>query len=133
MVVMDVAAAISNTPPHYVNVIFNDPYTKPSLIIPFTTTERRRLWITLRPIVDIAVKRKIPRDVIVVVIHVLKIFLMDSVVHNIPPCIWIMILPIGFFPISPRASLVHVLSRPALVVIISCSISITPVRALWIP
>jgi hypothetical protein len=50
MVVMDVfvvpihiAAAISNIPPRYVNVIFNDLCTKPLLIIPFTTTKKRRL------------------------------------------------------------------------------------------
>jgi hypothetical protein len=84
-------------------------------------------------VADIAMKRRIPRDVVVVVVHVLKIFLMDSVVHNIPLCIWIMILSVGFFPISPRASSIHVLSRTALVVIIPCSVLITPVPVLRIP
>jgi hypothetical protein len=112
MVVVDVlivpihiAATISNTPLHFVHVIFNDPCTKPPFIIPFTTTERRRLWVTLRLIVNIAMKRKILRDVVVFVIHVLKIFLMESVVYNIPPCIWIMILPTSLLLHVPLLSM----------------------------
>jgi hypothetical protein len=81
-----IAAAIP-TPSHYVNIIFNDPCTKPLLIIPFITMERKRLWVTLNLIVDIAMKRKVLRDMVILVIHVLKIFLVDSVIHNIPPCI----------------------------------------------
>jgi hypothetical protein len=84
-------AAIPTTPSHYVNVISNDPYTKPPLIIPFTSTERKRHWITLCPIVNISMKRRVPRDMVVLVMHVLKIFLVDSVIHNIPPCIWVMV------------------------------------------
>jgi hypothetical protein len=70
---------------------------------------------------------------VVLVMHVLKIFLVDSIMHNIPPCIWIMVLTIGTFPTSPRASHVCVLSRSALVVIIPCSVLITPLLALRIP
>jgi hypothetical protein len=55
------AAAIFTTPLYYVNVISNDPCTKPPLIIPFTSTERRRLWVMLRLVVDIAIKRRVPR------------------------------------------------------------------------
>jgi hypothetical protein len=126
VVPIHIASAILTTPPHYVYIISNDPCTKPPLIIPFTSTERKSLWITLRPVVDIAMKKMVLRDVVVFDIHILKIFLMDSVIHNISPCIQIMNLPIGIFPISPRASHVHVLSRPTLVVIIPCSVLITP-------
>jgi hypothetical protein len=103
------AAAIPTTPSHYVNVISNDPCTKPPIIIPFTTTERRRLWITLRPVVDIAIKRRVPRDMVVLVMHVLKIFLVDSIIDNIPPCIWVMVLVVGTFPTSPTC-----FSRPCI-------------------
>jgi hypothetical protein len=127
------AAAIPTTPSHYVNVISNDPYTKPPLIIPFTSTERRRHWVTLRLVVNIAIKRRVPRNMVVLVMHILKIFLMDSVIHNIPPCIWVVVLVVGTFPTSPRASHVRVLSRSALVVIIPYSVLITPLTALQIP
>jgi hypothetical protein len=98
------AAAIPTTSSHYVNVISNDPCTKHPLIIPFTSAERRRHWVTLRLVVNIAMKRRVPRDMVVLDMHILKIFLMDSVIHNIPPCIWIMVLIVGTFPTSPRAS-----------------------------
>jgi hypothetical protein len=127
------AAAISTTPSHYVNVISNDPCMKPPIIIPFTATEKRRLWITLRSVVNIAIKRRVLRDMVVLVMHVLKIFLVDSVIDNIPPCIWIMVLAVGTFPTSPHASHVRVLSRSALVVIIPCFVLITPLLALRIP
>jgi hypothetical protein len=127
------AAAIPTTPSNYVNVISNDPCMKPSLMIPFTTTERRRLWVMLRPVINIAIKRRVLRDMVVLVMHVLKIFLVDSVIHNIPPCIWVMVLIVGTFPTSPRASHVHILSRSALVVIIPCSVLNTSLPALWIP
>jgi hypothetical protein len=110
-------AAIPTTPSHYVNVISNDSCTKPPLIIPFTSTERRRHWVMLRPVVDIAIKRRVPRDIVVLVMYVLKIFLVDRVIHNIPPCIWVMVLAVGTFPTSPHASHVYVLSHFALVVI----------------
>jgi hypothetical protein len=97
------AAAIPTTPSHYVNVISNDPYTKLPLIIPFTSTERRRHWVTLRPVVNTAMNRRISRDMVVLVMHVLKIFLVESIIHNIPPCIWIMVLAVGTFPTSPHA------------------------------
>jgi hypothetical protein len=128
-----IAAAISTTPSHYVNVIFNDPCTKPLLIIPFTTTERKKLWVPLRPVADLAMKRRVQRDMVVLVIHVLKIFLVDTVIHNILPCIWIMVLTVGTFPTPPRASHVRVLSCSALVVIIPCYVLITPFLALRIP
>jgi hypothetical protein len=70
---------------------------------------------------------------VVLVMHVLKIFLMDNVIHNIVPCIWVMVLEVGTFPTSPLASHVRVLSRSALVVIIPCSILITSLLALRIP
>jgi hypothetical protein len=120
------ASAIPTTSLHYVDVISNDPCTKLPLIIPFTPAERRRHWVTLRPIVNIAMKRRVPRDMVVLVMHVLKTFLMDSVIHNIPPCIWIMVLSVGTLPTSPRVSHIRVLSRSALVVIIPCSVLITP-------
>jgi hypothetical protein len=97
------AAAIPTTPSPYVNIISKGPYTKLPLIIPFTGAERRRHWITLRPVVNIAIKRRVSRDMVVFVMHVLKIFLVDSVIHNIPPCIWVMVLVVGTFPTSPRA------------------------------
>jgi hypothetical protein len=127
------AAAIPTTPSHYVNVISNDPCMKLPLIIPFTSAERRRHWVTLRPVINIAMIRRVSRDMVVLVMHVLKIFLVDSVIHNIPPCIWIMVLSVGTFPTSPHASHVRVLSRSALVVIIPCSVVITPLPALRIP
>jgi hypothetical protein len=127
------AAAIPTTPSHYVNGISNDLCTKPPLIIPFTTTERRRLWVMLRPVINIAIKRRVLRDMVVLIMHVLKIFLVDSVIHNIPPCIWVMVLAVETFSTSPRASQVHVLSRSALIVIIPCSVLITPLPALLIP
>jgi hypothetical protein len=126
-------AAIPTTPSPYVNVISKGLYMKLPLIIPFTSAERRRHWVTLRPVVNIAMKRRVSRDMIVLVMHVLKIFLVDSVIHNIPPCIWIMVLTVGTFPTSPRASHVRVLSHSALVVIIPCSVLITPLPALRIP
>jgi hypothetical protein len=127
------AAAISTTPSHYVNVISKGPCMKLPLIIPFTSVERRRHWITLRPVVNIAMKRRVSRDMVVLVMHVLKIFLVDSVIHNIPPCICVMVLTVGTFSTSPRASHVRVLSRFALVVIIPCSVLITSLPALQIP
>jgi hypothetical protein len=127
------AVVIPTTPSHYVIVISYDPCTKLPLIIPFTSAERSRHWVTLRPVVNIAMKRRVSRDMVVLVMHVLKIFLMDSVIHNISPCIWVMVLTIGTFPTSPRASQVRVLIRSALVVIIPCSVLIIPLPALWIP
>jgi hypothetical protein len=127
------AAAIPTTPSPYVNVISKGPCTKLPLIIPFTSAERKRHWVTLRPVVNIAMKRRVSRDMVVLVMHVLKIFLVDSVIHNIPPCIWIMVLTVETFPISPCASHVRVLSRSTLVVIIPCSVLITPLPTLWIP
>jgi hypothetical protein len=127
------AATIPTTPSPYVNVISKGPCTKLPLIIPFTSTERRRHWITLRPVINIAMKRRVLRDMVVLVTHVLKIFLVDSVIHNIPPCIWIMVLVVGTFPTSPCASHVRVLRRFALVVIIPCSVVITPLLALRMP
>jgi hypothetical protein len=119
------AAAIPTTPSYYVNVISKGPCTKLPLIIPFTSAERRRHWIMLRPVINIAMKRRVSRDMVVLVMHVLKIFFVDGVIHNIPPCIWIMVLAGGTFPTSPRASHVRILSRSALVVIIPYSIMIT--------
>jgi hypothetical protein len=127
------AAAIPTTPLHYINIISNVSCRKPPLIIPFTTTERRRLWVTLCPVVDIAIKKRVLRNMVVLVMHVLKIFLMDNVIYNIPPCIWVMVLAVGTFPTSPRASHVRILSRSTLVVIIPCSVLITPLPALRIP
>jgi hypothetical protein len=127
------AAAIPTTPPHYVNVISNDPCTKLPIIIPFTSAERKRHWATLRLVINIAMKRRVLRDMVVLVMHFLKIFLVDSIIHSIPPCIWVMVLAVGTFPTSPCASHVCVLSRSALVVIIPCSILITPLPALRIP
>jgi hypothetical protein len=120
------AAAIPTTPLPYAHVISKGPCTKPPLIIPFTSAERRRHWVTLRLVINIAMKRRVSRDIVVLVMHVPKIFLVDSVIHNIPPCIWIMVLVVGTFPTSPRASHVCVLRRSALVVIIPCSLLITP-------
>ena len=37
------AATIPTISLYYVNIIFNDPYPKPPLIIPFTTMEKKRL------------------------------------------------------------------------------------------
>jgi hypothetical protein len=126
-------AAIPTTPLPYVNVISKGPCTKLPLIIPFTSVERRRHWVTLRPVINIAMKRRVSRDMVVLFMHVLKIFLVDSVIHNVPPCIWIMVLVVGTFPTSPRASHVCVLSRSTLVVIIPCFVVITPLPALRIP
>jgi hypothetical protein len=127
------AAAIPTTSSHYVYVISNDLCTKLPLIIPFPSMERRRHWITLRPVVNIAMKRRVLRDMVVFVMHVLKIFLVDSVIHSIPPCIWVMVLVVGTFPTSPRASHVRILSHSALVVIIPYSVLITPLPVLRIP
>jgi hypothetical protein len=127
------AAAIPITPSHSVNIISNDPCMKLPLIIPFTSAERRRHWVKLCPVVNIAMKRRVSRDMVVLVMHVLKIFLVDSVIHNIPPCIWIMVLIVGTFPTSPRASHVRVLSCSTLVVINPCSILIAPLPALQMP
>jgi hypothetical protein len=127
------AAAIPTTPSSYANVISKGPCTKLPLIIPFTSAERRRHWVMLCPVVNIAMKRRVSRDMVVLVMHVLKIFFVDSVIHNIPPCIWIMVLAVGTFPTSPRASHVRVLSHSALVVIIPCFVLITPLLALRIP
>jgi hypothetical protein len=120
------AAIIPTTPSPYVHVISKGPCTKLPLIIPYTSAERRRHWVTLRPVINIAMKRRVSRDMVVLVMHVLKIFLMDSVIHNILPYIWIMVLVVGTFPTSPRACHVCVLRRSALVVIIPCSVLITP-------
>jgi hypothetical protein len=81
------AAAIPTTPSLYVNVISKGPCTKLLLIIPFTSAKRNRHWIMLRLVINIAMKRRILRDMVVLVLRILKIFLMDSVIHNIPPCI----------------------------------------------
>jgi hypothetical protein len=126
-------AAIPNTPSYYVNIISKGPCTKLPLIIPFTSAERRRHWVTLRLVINIAMKRRVSRDMVVLVMHVLKIFLVDSVIHNIPPCIWVIILIVGTFPTSPRASHVRVLSRSALVVINPSSVLIIPLLVLRIP
>jgi hypothetical protein len=127
------AAAIPTTPSPYVHVISKGPCTKLPLIIPFTSAERRRHWVTLRPVINIAMIRRVFRDMVILVMHVLKIFLVDSIIHNIPPCIWIMVLVVGTFPTSPCASHVRVLRRSALVVIIPWSVLITPLPALWMP
>jgi hypothetical protein len=123
------AAAIPTTPSPYVHVISKGPCTKLPLIIPFTSTERRRHWVTLHPVINIAMIRRVLRDMVILVMHVLKIFLVDSVIHNIPPCIWITVLVVGTFPTSPCASHVRVLRRSALVVIIPWSELITSLPA----
>jgi hypothetical protein len=127
------AAAIPTTPSPSVHVISKGPCVKLPLIIPFTSAERRRHWITLRPVINIAMKRRVLRDMAILVMDVLKIFLVDSVIHNIPPYRWIMVLVVGTFPTSPSASHVRVLRRSALVVIIPWSVLITPLLALWMP
>jgi hypothetical protein len=127
------AAAIPTIPSPYVHVISKGPCTKLPLIIPFTSAERRRHWVTLRPVINIAMIRRVLRDMVILVMHVLKIFLVDSIIHNIPPCIWIMVLVVGTFPTSPCASHVRVLRRSALVVIIPWSVLITPLPALRMP
>jgi hypothetical protein len=127
------AAAIPTTPLPYINTISKGLCTKLPLIIPFTSAERMRYWVMLHPVINIAMKRRVSRDMVVLVMHVLKIFLVDSVINNIPPCIWIMVLAVGTFPTSPRASHVRVLRRSALVVIIPWSVLITPLPALRIP
>jgi hypothetical protein len=43
----------SHHPSYYINVISNDPCTKHPLIIPFTSAERRRHWVTLHPVINI--------------------------------------------------------------------------------
>jgi hypothetical protein len=125
--------AIPTTPSPYVHVISKGPCTKLPPIIPFTSAERRRHWVTLRPVINIAMIRRVLRDMVILVMHVLKIFLVDNIIHNIPPCIWIMVLVVGTFPTSPCASHVRVLRRSALVVIIPWSVLITPLPALWMP
>jgi hypothetical protein len=65
-------ATIPTLPSHYVNVISNDPCTKLPLIIPFTSAERRKHWVTLCPVVNIAMKRRVLRDMVVLVMHILK-------------------------------------------------------------
>jgi hypothetical protein len=127
------AAAIPTIPLPYVNIISKGLCTKLPLIIPFTSMEKRRHWVMLHPVINIAMKRRVSRDMVVLVMHVLKIFIVDSVIHNILPCIWIMVLSVGTFPTSQSASHVRVLSHSALVVIIPYSVLITPLPALRIP
>ena len=119
-------AVMSTTPSPYVIVIAKGPCTKPPLIIPYTSVERRRCWIMLRLIINIAMKRRVMRDTVVLVMRILKIFLVDSVIHSIPPCIWITNLINVAFSTSPCASHVHVLCRSTLVVIIPYSVLIPP-------
>ena len=120
------AAAIPTTPSPYVNVISKGPCTKLPLIIPFSSMERRRHWITLRPLVNIAMKRRVLRDMVVLILRILKIFLVDSVIHKIPSCIWITVLVVGTSPTSPCTSHVRILSCSTLVMIILCFVLITP-------
>jgi hypothetical protein len=127
------AAAIPTTPSPYVHVISKGPCTKLPLIIPFTSAERRRHWVTLRPVINIAMIRRVLRDMVILVMHVLKIFLVDSIIHNIPPCIWIMVLVVGTFPTSPCVSDLRVLRLSTLVVIIPWSVLITLLPALRMP
>jgi hypothetical protein len=127
------AAAIPTTPSPYVHVISKGPCTKLPLIIPFTSAERRRHWVTLRPVINIAMIRRVLRDMVILVMHVLKIFLVDSIIHNIPQCIWIMVLVVGTFPTSPCVFDLRVLRRSTLVVIIPWSVLITPLPALRMP
>jgi hypothetical protein len=124
------AAAIPTTPSPYIHIISKGPCTKLPLIIPFTSAGRRRHWVTLRPVINIAMIRRILRDMVILVMHILKIFLVDSIIHNIPPCIWLMVLVVGTFPTSPCASHLRVLRRSALVVIIPWYVLITPLPAL---
>jgi hypothetical protein len=86
-----VAAGILDNPTYHIHLILNVPYRTPPLTLPFITMERKKLWITLRLVVSIDMKWKVSREVLVFVIHVLEVFLMNNVIHNIPPCIWIMI------------------------------------------
>jgi hypothetical protein len=127
------AAAIPTTPSPYVHVISKGPCTKLPLIIPFTSVERRRHWITLRPVINIAMIRRVLRDMVILVMQVLGIFLVDSIIHNIPPCIWIMVLVVGTFPTSLCVSDLRVLRRSTLVVIIPWSVLITLLLALRMP
>jgi hypothetical protein len=127
------AAAIPTTPSPYVHVISKGLCTKLPLIIPFSSAERRKHWITLCPVINIAMIRRVLRDMVILIMHVLKIFLVDSIIYNIPPCIWIMVLVVGTFLTSPCASHVRVFRRSALVVIIPLSVLITPLPALQMP
>jgi hypothetical protein len=67
------------------------PSTMPPLTLPFIIMEMRRLWVTLHLVVSIDMKRRILGVLLVVVIHILEVLLVNCVIHNIPPCIWIMI------------------------------------------
>jgi hypothetical protein len=60
-------AAIPTTPSPYVHVISKGPCTKLPLIIPFTSAERRRHWVTLRPVINIAMIRRVLRDMVILV------------------------------------------------------------------
>jgi hypothetical protein len=63
----------------------------PPLTVPFIIIERRRLWVTLHLVVSIDMKWRVLGVLFVVVIHVLEVLLVNCVIHNFPPCIWIMI------------------------------------------
>ena len=116
-------AAIPTTPLFYMNVISKGLYTKLPLIIPFTSAKRKR---HCHLVINTAMKKRVSKNMVVLVMHVLKIFLMDSVIHSILPCIWIMVLVVGTFPTSLCASYICVLNHFALVVIIPYSVLITP-------
>jgi hypothetical protein len=66
----------------------------PLLNLPFIIIERKRLRVTLHLIVSTDMKWRVLGEALVVVIHVLEVLLMNSVIHYVSPCIWIMIFPL---------------------------------------
>jgi hypothetical protein len=107
MVVLDVfifpiqiAASIADTLPHHIHFIVNVLCRTPPLTLPLITTKQKKFWVMLCLVVNIAMKWKVQVKAVIFIIHILEVLLSDSVIYNIPPCIRIMIFPVGINSIS---------------------------------
>jgi hypothetical protein len=104
----------------------------PPLTLPFITIGRR-LWATLRLVINIAMKWRVMVEAIVLVIDILGVLFCDNVIHNFPPCIQIMIFIIEICHISQHTFPIHLLSIPTHVGIIPCCVLTTPAYDVLIP
>jgi hypothetical protein len=87
VVPIHIAATIADNPSHPIHLIMNVSCKMPLLNLPFIIMEMRKLWEMLRLVVNIAMKWKVLMEAVVFVNHILKVFLNDSDIHNIPPYI----------------------------------------------
>jgi hypothetical protein len=132
VVSIGIVSNILNISLYSVHLITNVLHYISPLTLPFITMKRMRLWEMLCLVLNVAIKWWILREVAVLVIDILEVFLIDDVIHNIFSYIKIMLVhiricssSIGSFPTHVLTIFAHVLIIPSCVLIIpSCVLTI---------